>query len=233
MICWNPGFVLIDDSDFGFDALRGIWRLPGNLQMEFLSIKSRETSSLEEGEIWINDRGLENRRYTAGDGDADIYGCLLRWLPMRRKIESYFINERDKSASSLNDNDDKYFWGLRLEEKMKEGIDYRVEFVTKQAGKKRVFKEVFSDRAIKYDGYAFNIGVVGYTNTALLGATTARIEYLQATGSYDEDDRGNFNPTYSRISNNYGERYFGEYYSELSHGIYNRKIIFRFLQKSF
>lgn len=222
-VCYGDGLVL-DDSNRGFDALRAIWRLPFSLEFEVLTIKGRESSGLLKKESGDGGSELESWKYVADDRDSDVYGAMLTWLPIRRRVDFYFINELDRSVSSEIFRN-KYFCGIRLEEKMKEGVDYKVEFIMKQAGKKRIFKEVFSDGMIKYDGFAMYAGIMGYTETALFGTTTAKIEYLQATGSSDEQDKKNFDPIYTRTSNNYGECYFGEYYSEVSLGISNKKII--------
>lgn len=212
-VCYGDGLVL-DDSNQGFDALRAVWRLPANLEWEALTIKGRETSSLINKESGDAGGELESKKYVAEDKDADVYGTVFRWLPIRKKIECYLIYEVDKSTDSAVLRD-KCFYGIRLEEKMKEGIDYKIEFGMKKADGKDIFN---------YDGYALQAGVVGYAHTSVLGAVSAKVEYFQATGSADEQDKKNFNPAYARTSNNYGECYYGEYYSEVSPAMANKKI---------
>ncbi len=212
-ICYGDGLVL-DDSNQGFDALRAVWRLPANLEWEALTVKGRETGSLIDKESGDAGGELESKKYVDEDKDADVYGTVFRWLPIRKKIECYFIYEVDKSTDSVVLRD-KCFYGIRLEEKMKEGIDYKIEIAMKKAGKKNTFN---------YDGYALQAGIVGYAHTSVLGAVSARVEYFQATGSVDEQDKKNFNPAYARTSNNYGECYYGEYYSEVSPEMANKKI---------
>ncbi|MCK5534469.1 alginate export family protein [bacterium] len=213
-ICYGDGLVL-DDSNYGFDALRAIWRLPGNLEWEALTIKGRESSKLIRKENGDAGAELESWKYVAEDKDADVYGTVFRWLPIRRKIEAYFIYEVDKATDTLTFKD-KYFYGLRLEEKMKEGIDYRIEFIMKQSDKLK--------GAFDYDGCALHAGIVGYAHTRILGAVNAKVEYFQSTGSGDKQDEKNFDPAYARTSNNFGEYYFGEYYSEVSSEMSNKKI---------
>ncbi|MCK4532995.1 alginate export family protein [bacterium] len=212
-ICYGDGLVL-DDSNRGFDALRAVWRLPANLEWEALTVKGRETGSLIDKENGDAGGELESKKYVDDGKDANVYGTVFRWLPIRKKMECYLIYEVDKSTDNAVLRN-KYFYGIRLEEKMKEGIDYKIEFGMKKADGKDIFD---------YDGYALQAGVMGYTRTAYLGAVSAKVEYFQATGSEDEQDKKNFNPAYARTSNNYGECYYGEYYSEVSPGLTNKKI---------